>query len=362
MRRESVLLLAVFLTALILSAGCKRGADAPGLTKLGPSSAATTTILPVGSPHCPGGGVGIYAGSDTNANGVLDASEVLKGVPVCDPLSDAGRPAGLATLVMIASEPTGTLHCAAGGLKVLSGPDANRNGMLDADEVAFTEYLCNGTPGSSSAAGITVALGPWTGPAQPGGETKVGKPAPAKSPAAAAGKAPGAASGKAASPPAAKAKRAPAAPAAPVKKESTEAGPPPEGKDVPAEPAAPPKKAREAASPAAPGREKGAAAPPAVPPGWTGVKGGNAQLASVAYKLEGRYIIVRFTNLSATSMVRCKYTVRWKENRNGNLVDDSTMEGISFRLRPQESLDREVRTQSPEVQDVVIDLDVAEAN
>jgi hypothetical protein len=358
MKRESVLLLAVFLAALAMSAACKRGADAPDLSKLGPSSAATTTVLPVGSPNCPGGGLGIYAGSDANANGVLDASEVLKGVPVCNPLSSAGKPAGLATLVMIASEPTGTLHCAAGGLKVLSGPDANRNGVLDADEVVFTEYLCNGTPGSSSAAGITVAGGPPAAPAQPGGETKAGKPAPAARPAAAATRAPG----KAAPPPAAKAKGAPAAPAAPAKKESTEAGSPPEGKDVPAEPAAPPKKAREAASPAAPGREKGGAAQPSVPPGWTGVNTGSSQLASVAYKIEGRYITVRFTNLSSTSAVRFKYTVRWKENRSGNWVDDSTMEGISFRLKPQESLDREVRTQSQDIRDVVIDLEVAEAS
>jgi hypothetical protein len=358
MRKESALLLAVFLATLTMSAACKRGADSPDLSKLGPSSAATSTVLPVGNPSCPGGGIGIYAGTDTNGNGILEASEVLKGTPICGPLSDAGRPDGLVSLVMIASEPTGTLHCPAGGLKVLSGPDANRNGVLDANEIAFTEYLCNGTPGASSTAGITVAVAPPVAPSPPADEKKkVKKTAPAKKPAAA-----GKATGKAAPRPAAEAKGAQAAPAAPAKKDSAEARSAPEEKDTPVQPAAAPKKASEKAKPASPAKEKGGAASPAVPQGWTSVKTGSSQLASVAYKIEGRYITVRFTNLSAASAVRFKYTVRWKENQNGNWVDDATMEGISFRLKPQESLDREVRTQSQDIRDVVIDLEVVETS
>lgn len=350
MKRGSVLLLAVFLVALTMSAGCKRGADSPDLSKIGPSSAATSTVLPVGSPQCPGGGIGIYTGSDTNGNGVLDASEVLKGIPICHPLTDDGKPSGFVSLVMIASEPSGTVHCPGGGLKVLSGPDVNRNGVLEAQEIVFTEYLCNGTPGPGSAAGITVAVAPPVSPSSPGDKKKkVKKPAPSKKPAAASSKAPGKAAGKAAPKPAAEAKAAPAAPA-------------PEEKDTPAEPAAPPKKANEKARPASASKEKGGPAKPAAPQGWTNVKVGSPQLASVAYKIEGQYITVRFTNLSATSAVRFKFTVRWKVNQNGKWVDDSSVEGISFRLKPQESLDREVRTQTQNVKDVVVDLDVVETS
>jgi len=310
MTRASGLLLSVFLVTLTMSAACKRGADTPDLSKLGPSSAATSTILPVGSPTCTGGGIGIYTGSDSNGNGVLEASEILKGTPVCGPMTDAGKPGGLVSLVMIASEPTGTVHCPAGGLKVLSGADANKNGVLDADETVFTEYLCNGAPGASSRAGIVVAVGPP--PATSDANKKAKKPAPSKKQTAASKTAHGKSAGAA------------------------------------------------APQPASSNKVKGVSAKAVVPQGWTDVKVGS-QLASVAYKIEGRSITVRFTNLS-TSSVRCKYTVRWKVNQNGNLVDDSTMEGIGFRLGPQESLDREVRTQTQDVREVVVDLDVVETN
>ena len=324
MKKESMQLLAVFLVALAMSAGCKKGADSPGLSNIGPSSAATSTVLPRGNPPCPGGGIGIYTGSDTNGNGVLEASEVQRGVPICDPLTDDGIPGGLVSLVMIASEPTGTLHCPAGGLKVLSGPDANRNGVLDAQEIAFTEYLCNGTPGSGSAAGITVAVAPQSAPSSPGDRKKVKKPAPSKRPDAASGKAPGKAAGKTAT----------------------------EEKDKPAEPVAPAKK----------DKEKGGSARPAVQQGWNTVKTGSPQLASVAYKIEGQYITVRFQNLSAASALRFKYTVRWKMKQNGGWVDDSSTEGLTVRLKPQESLDKEVRAQARDIKDVVVDLDVVETN
>ena len=185
MRRTTLLLLAIILVTLFISSACKRGADSPDLTNLGPSSAATTTILPIGSSLCPGGGIGIYSGRDTNNNGVLEAGEIQKGNPICNPPGDAKRPAGLVTLVMIASEPAGT-QCAAGGLKVLSGPDANKNGMLDPNEIAFTDYLCNGTPGASSAAGIAIAVGPVAASASSSDKNKGKKPVLSKKPNAAA--------------------------------------------------------------------------------------------------------------------------------------------------------------------------------
>ena len=345
MKKGSRLLLVVFLVTTMGTA-CKRGGGAD-LSKLGPSSAATTTVLPVGSSTCPGGGIGIYTGNDTNANGILDAAEILKGSPVCDQLTDAGSPAGNSPLVMVVSEPTGTLHCLAGGLKVLSGMDGNKNGVLDANEIGFTDYLCNGTPGSSSATGITLALGTSTAPCPPGdGKKKGKKAAPAKKSQATSSKA----TGKAASKPVKDAQSAQGGPAASEEKAAS------------AEPAAQPKKADKKERAAAPVKEKKASIKATTPAGWTSCKVRNPELCAVAYKVEGRSITVRFTNLSGSSSVRFKYTVRWKVNQNGTLVEDSTMEGISFRLKPQETLDREIRTSAQEVKDVVVDIDTVETS
>lgn len=101
---------------------------------------------------------------------------------------------------------------------------------------------------------------------------------------------------------------------------------------------------------------------PATPPGWTNVKVDAQNLAKVIYKIEGREIIVRFYNISAKSPVRFKYTVKWKRNRNGAWVDDSTMEGISFRLKPLEQLERDIRTGAPEIKDVVVDIEASETS
>lgn len=325
MRRGTALLLVGFLAMLSVGTGCKQGVEGPDLSAIGPSSAATTTVLQAGGEHCPGGGLGIYTGKDGNANGVLDAAEVLDGKPVCNPLGDDGKtPLGLGTLVMVVSEPSGTTNCPAGGLKVLSGADANGNGALDADEVLFANYFCNGTPGSSSAAGITMALGPvGTVPADDG--KKKGRKSE------------------------------------PVKKQQTARAGSREKTDTAAgtEPAPAPKKA---AAPVAASKERSSQPKPAAAPqGWNSVKVNSPDLASVAYKIDGTYIVLRFKNLSSASTVRYKYTVRWKVNRNGNWVEDSSAEGLSFRLKPQDSLDREVRTQAKEVRDVVVDLEVSES-
>jgi len=100
----------------------------------------------------------------------------------------------------------------------------------------------------------------------------------------------------------------------------------------------------------------------ATPAGWTDVKTGAPQLARVLFKIDGRDIIVRFMNVSKTSPVRMKYTVRWKKGSGGVWVDDATMEGISFRLKPLEELEREIRTRALEIRDVTVEVDAAETS
>jgi hypothetical protein len=59
---------------------------------------------------------------------------------------------GLNALTATAAEPAGA-NCAAGGIKVTAGQDADRNGVLDPGEVdpAITRYVCNGAGVDSSA-------------------------------------------------------------------------------------------------------------------------------------------------------------------------------------------------------------------
>ncbi len=88
--------------------------------------------------NCTYGGKAIRVGVDSNANGVLDPAEAGASAYVCD--AD-----GAPYVIAIVSEPAGT-HCAAGGVAILSGPDEDADGDLDASEVLATTYVCN--PGS----------------------------------------------------------------------------------------------------------------------------------------------------------------------------------------------------------------------
>jgi hypothetical protein len=72
----------------------------------------------------------------------------------------ADGPAGRDTLTATAAEPAGA-NCAAGGAKLTSGIDADRNGTLAPGEVndAATRYVCNGAKGDTGAKGDAGATG-----------------------------------------------------------------------------------------------------------------------------------------------------------------------------------------------------------
>ena len=96
--------------------------------------------------NCAAGGTRLSSGEDRNGNGRLDADEVAVTRFACDTAPAAGS---LASLVDIAVEPPGA-QCPAGGSKVMTGLDANRNGVLDAQEVSKLHTLCNGTDGGKT--------------------------------------------------------------------------------------------------------------------------------------------------------------------------------------------------------------------
>ncbi len=99
------------------------------------------------SAYCTAGGKAIKVGMDGNANGQLEAAETSSTGYVCNG-TDAGNVASaLNMLASIASEAAGAT-CAYGGNKVITGVDSNANGVLDADEVSATGYVCNCAAGA----------------------------------------------------------------------------------------------------------------------------------------------------------------------------------------------------------------------
>ncbi len=100
--------------------------------------------------NCTAGGKAINVGIDSNANSQLEAAETSSTGYVCNGTDASNVASALNMLASIASEAAGA-NCAYGGNKVITGVDSNANGVLDADEVSATSYICN------------CALGAWVG-------------------------------------------------------------------------------------------------------------------------------------------------------------------------------------------------------
>ncbi len=96
--------------------------------------------------NCPQGGRKLSSGLDANGNQLLDPTEVNASSYLCHGSS------GLNSLTSISNEPAGA-NCAHGGRKIDSGLDSNRNGVLDPGEAGPSQYVCNGAPGNTGAAG-----------------------------------------------------------------------------------------------------------------------------------------------------------------------------------------------------------------
>ena len=136
--------------------GCSGGGGAAGSNSTpGEHSvvAAVQNSAPVSA--CPNGGITVNAGIDTNGNGILDPSEITSTQYVCN---GANGTNGLNALVAVTTEPTGT-NCSAGGKKVGVGIDTNANNILDASEVTSTNYICNGASGTNGSNGTNGTSG-----------------------------------------------------------------------------------------------------------------------------------------------------------------------------------------------------------
>ena len=155
-------LLPVVALTLLLGA-CGGGDDNPlGTFKGDPGAAGASgksTLMNVSveasGGHCAAGGTRIDAGPDANANGLLDADEVSSTQYVCGGALGVGA---ASTLVQMLDEPSGP-NCVAGGKIINVGLDGNANGVLEAAEISNSGYVCDGSDGANGANGANGSNG-----------------------------------------------------------------------------------------------------------------------------------------------------------------------------------------------------------
>ncbi|XXX82523.1 hypothetical protein WMF30_27595 [Sorangium sp. So ce134] len=134
------------LLALIAPAACGGESDPPAPIERRFEVVVRTDAA--SEAQCPHGGSVVHAGLDRNENGALDEGEIAQSTLQCQdedvaPDDDDDTPDERPeTLVRVDEEPAGEA-CAHGGAAVRSGPDENGNGVLDEEEVAATEYICD---------------------------------------------------------------------------------------------------------------------------------------------------------------------------------------------------------------------------
>ena len=97
--------------------------------------------------ECPAGGVNVELGIDENGDDVLSADEVTRIVSICN--GESGKNA----LIEVRDEAEGD-GCPSGGIRVLSGLDADADGTLDDAEVVRNELLCHGSSGTNGVTTI----------------------------------------------------------------------------------------------------------------------------------------------------------------------------------------------------------------
>ncbi len=133
-RRSVVAGLVLALTA------CSSPSDVQGADgQNGKNSSVRLVPEPPGT-RCPQGGTAIQTGLDDNGDGALSDQEVKQTSYVC---SGGGNSLiGSMSLVRLMPEDAGA-KCASGGTAVLSGLDANADGIQGDTEVASTQYICN---------------------------------------------------------------------------------------------------------------------------------------------------------------------------------------------------------------------------
>ncbi|QIZ77653.1 DUF7151 family protein [Ferrimonas lipolytica] len=102
--------------------------------------------------NCTNGGQRVEVGLDSNSDAVLSDDEVLSVLYVCNGEQGFTGQDGFTALVATIAEPAGA-NCDAGGTRINSGLDSNRNNILDAEEITNTQYICHGNDGEGGSDG-----------------------------------------------------------------------------------------------------------------------------------------------------------------------------------------------------------------
>ncbi len=150
MKKALHVVLAVGLFAVLIAAGCSSSGGG-GTTAQGTNSVVVSKENSVPAGQCTGSalidgsyGITVNAGIDLNSNGVLDTTEITSTQYVCNGSSGSS---GASVGISITTEPAGA-NCANGGFKIEVGPDTNGDGAPDS--VTSTDYVCNGTDTTAS--------------------------------------------------------------------------------------------------------------------------------------------------------------------------------------------------------------------
>ncbi len=176
---------------LAATPGCSNGPESDQNTMTPPKSVASevtgdksTSAAPLvfseraepAGKNCPNAGVALLSGPDTNRNGVLDSTEITATQYVCNGTDGHD---GKDSLIKTTSVAKGSTACPTGGIAMATGLDANGNGSLDKDEISCTNYVCNGATGAQGPAGAqgpTGARGAMGAPGATGPQGPAGAP------------------------------------------------------------------------------------------------------------------------------------------------------------------------------------------
>ncbi len=96
-----------------------------------------TAAVPAASADCPSGGTTVQVGPDSNRNGTLDASEVASSSDVCD-----GADGDPSDLWLVATQEADTDRCAWGGTILHVGKDTDGSEVLEPAEFLSTQPIC----------------------------------------------------------------------------------------------------------------------------------------------------------------------------------------------------------------------------
>jgi hypothetical protein len=125
-----------WMATLIAVAGCLNS-DAQLSSTIGDTLMDTTAEPP--GENCPEGGILLSFGPDENRDGLLEPDEVTQREYICNGYNP-GVPLAEQT-----DEPPGD-NCAYGGTRLDIGNDVDQDGVLDPEEISETIYLCDDAP------------------------------------------------------------------------------------------------------------------------------------------------------------------------------------------------------------------------